>query len=1168
MFMRKFFLNKNPIVLLLVVSTLLSLFWFRNGNIMGVGESGLIFYDFSRVLDLVRFSWAEFCLGNVVGIVTASAPTFWFLLQLQNIKIPNFLIQALFINFSFFISGLGVYLLVGELFPNLSKKSRLLSAFFYLFNPISLVNVWTRFLYNYMFFMALLPIALFLFLKGISSKDYRFAILTSLATVFFSYSLTSTVFNFLLWFVLILAFCFSFFCDKKDFFFYIKYFFLTLFSFLFFNSWWLGQLLSFLYSSGYKVAVMEFFTQAGNIGTLVTLSGILGKLSEIFRFSHKTFFSKGPWWAKIYNLPPIVFLEFLISGIVFWTIFKYKRIRNILFCGILFLLAAFLMKGSEPPLGYIFQLAFEKLSILQVFRNPFEKFGFLFSLASSLIFAFGIEKITLLLKNRIYKKFVLFTALFTVLVVWGFPFLTGLVFTSNEGTSDDKLADYEVKVPSYYKDANNWLTEENPEFRFVSLPIDGEPINYSWEKPYRGVELSTTLFKNPNISLNTSIPYYNKVVSELDWIFLNNHNFEEVLNVLDARYVINRFDIDWKRRGMRNPVVVEELLKSQENFVKVASFGKLDFWKSNLINPYGKFYATQKLVESIPYPAISDLGFYELNSKVTLYSGSNLKANEKIIHPSRRFYLEYPPATFFEERQDIFPHVRFLPSSPFYPFVLLKEKIEKLFINDSTELSEWILTILGKRLNEFRQSVQKKNFKAAALALNRYSKELQEFGILQKKAGLVNESSDYSDNWLQEKNYGLFARHLGVLSEDYQLVGTNDLLEKVNTTKSLLKETLVELGISPKFDYIDNESMPVAGRKTFQVSVPEDGDYELLIDMKNWDKFYEIEGFEIQFQIDNQVLSKAGNVGKNGIVSFGKFNFSKGVHEIGFNTPKQKNLIDAPTEFSMVSSQGIQEKAFELKNFDPYSAYQISFDYLIKKGSGIKIYFEADNDRVVDGEVKYSFSKFFGPDEKNYDFDYKKYVLNLTPNSGATSARIGVSVTPWNDCFSIYKGLFSYVCRNESFKHKYDKTTEVVVKNLKVQKVPNPRLFLHYLTDKTNTNINGELPIITYDKINSTLYKVKVTSSREKYYLIFSELFNSGWQVEFPDGQILSEDKHFLANGFANGWEIDLKGDYELLVKYAPQDFLEKGSIISLISILGGIAVLIYQTLIRRHASN
>lgn len=1164
--MRKFFSIKNPVLLLFIASTLLSLFWFRNGNIMGAGESGLPFYDLQRVFDLTKDGWAEFCLGNVVGIASATAPTFWFLLQLQNLKIPNFLIQALFINFSFFCSAVGVYLLVNELFPNLGKKSKLLAVFFYLFNPISLVNVWDRFLYNYMFFSALLPIALFLFLRGIKAKDYRFAILTSISTLIFSYSLTSTVFNFLLWFVLIFTLLFYIFIDHHKLLFYIKYFLLTLLFFLLFNAWWLGQLLSFIFSSGYLVATKEFFTQAGNVGTFLTLSELLGKLGNVFRFLHVTFFSKGPAWARIYLFPPIVFLEFLITGVIFWTIFRYTKTKYILFLGTLFLLTAFLIKGSEPPLGYVFQLAFEKFTPLQVFRNPFEKFGFIFSLAASLIFVYGLEKMVSSFGKKLYKGVIFFTASFLILVIWGFPFWTGLVFTSSEGTSDDKLADYEVKVPSYYQDANSWLLQENSDIRFISLPIGGEAINYTWERPYRGVELSTTLFKTPNISLNTSIPYYTDIVSELDWLFFHNQNFDEVLNILNAKYILNRFDIDWKRRGMRDPAFIENLLISRGSYEKTASFGKLDFWKSNSTHLYGKLYATQKFVESIPYPTISDLAFYEPNSKVTLYSGVDSKMEEIIAHPSRRFYLAYSPPTFFEERQDLFPHVRFLPSLPFYPLVLTKEKIENLLINNKVELSERIIILLGKRLNEFRQSVQKNDLKAAIMALDQYVRQLKEFEAFQKELGLLNTGSNYYNTWTQEKNYSIFVRHNGVLSENYNFYQGEDLRKKINETKNVLGETLTSLGIAPKFDYINNESMTVTNRVTSQINLPRDGEYELVIDMNNWEQFYEIEDSSIQFQIDNDIVIRKGVWQGNGKTSFGKLYFNQGIHEIGFNTPKQKNLIDAPSEFSVASSQGFQTKVFKLQNFDPYSSYQISFEYLIKRGSGLELFFETDNDRVIDGEVNYSFRKLLGPDEDNYDFDYKKYVLTFTPSSGATKAKIGIRASPWNDCFSIYRGIFSKLCNNESFRHKYDRTTEVVVKNLSVQRMVTDRLSLKY--SNQDGEVDNTLPLVVYNKVNPTLYKVWVTGAQSNFGLIFSELFNSGWKVVLPNGEFLSEDRHFLANAFANGWEIDIRGDYELEVKYLPQDLLQVGSGISVASVVGGIIILGIQTIRRKDEDN
>lgn len=75
---------------------------------------------------------------------------------------------------------------------------------------------------------------------------------------------------------------------------------------------------------------------------------------------------------------------------------------------------------------------------------------------------------------------------------------------------------------------------------------------------------------------------------------------------------------------------------------------------------------------------------------------------------------------------------------------------------------------------------------------------------------------------------------------------------------------------------------------------------------------------------------------------------------------------------------------------------------------------------------------------------------------------------------------------------------------------------------------NNLTPQISYTKISNTKYQVHISGSNSPYVLILNNSYDPSWRV-IIDNQIFV--KHFLVNGFANGWLIDKKGDYELDIR-------------------------------------
>lgn len=1142
---------RNPIILIIILPTILVALWFREGNIMATGESGAPFYNPLLQFNINTDAWAQYTLGHPTNIGIAAKPTYWFMSLLQSIAIPGFLIQAFFLWVNLIVAGLSIYYLTKELFPNLSKNVVFLAPFFYWFNPFSMVNIWNRFLNNFIVFYALLPLALLFFIKGVQTKKYIYAFLLGLVSAIFSYALTSIAFNMLLWLVLLYTALFYLYFKEQSRLFVIKFSVLSLLFFSLINFWWISQVVSYIGLGSFAAVESSSFTTDSNYNTFFQLSQRLGNLTDLFRFKHAGFFADEEHinWVGIYHFPLITILEFLIVGIFLLPIVIRRRQKEVLFLGGLLIFSIFFAKGNNPPLGEIFDNLFRNFSFLQVFRNPFEKIGFLLPLASTPLFCLGVYLLIKKFRSKWQKTIYVFL-LFWLLVVWGGPFWSNLVFTSTEIPTNKAEVGYQVTVPKFYQEAQDWLFTQGDNFRLTILPIGGEGITYTWPKGYSGVELSNQLLSVTSISLNTNIPFYDEVSQNLERIFLTRNDFSDIMNLLNAKFIVVRSDIDWKIRGMRNPQVIQSRLhdlESQGKFRMAGQFGNLLIWenlnwKDNVIYPVGG------LIRVSGISTIEDILNIEKNQNLVIYGGDNLKEDRlvksEILNPEAQFGLGSKRISEINISDDfMFPAVRILPSENLYPAILLKEKIEMRSIKDQNTLILKKLSLLGKRLNEAVKEAEKGQTQGALKALNLYMKQLTE--LLPNLSGISRIRGDFFI--LQEDAYKIFLKHSDRLKRVRNALSDNKK-EEILEVEETLRKKLVDFKIIPYYGYLDEPNFPIRGRVVYQFTVEEEGNYELLLDSRSWDKYFKASSDEtFMFQVDREIVLRKGNLLDNNFVSYGSFNFNAGKHELAWNTPEEINLVDTPSELDFKIDHDVIEKSFSINNFDHYSSYVLKLDFLIKRGSGVEVIVEQDNDKVKNGKLEPGFGKFLGPD--TYDFETRNLTVYFSPSSTADSAKLILRVKPWNNCEEIFRRKGKDKCLDENFRRLYDRKTEVILSNISVTKTLTELPLLRREIKDSQYSI----PQISYQKNNASEYRVKIEGADEPFILVFSQLFDPAWKI-ISEGKEL-EAKHFLANTYANGWIIDRKGDYELTIKFIPQDVLRFGEKISMLTFISGIII-------------
>lgn len=1100
-------LNKFlPFLIICLFAAVLVSLWFKDGYIMGTAEGGIPFYDLGRYYDVTKDAWTDFGLGNSTGTITASKVTYGFLSIVESAGVPGYLTQALFIFFMLISSGVGVFLLVKEVDQKITNFTAIFGVFFYWFNPISLVNTWNRFLINHIVFFAFLPLALFFYLKGLRERKLYYSVFLGVLSIVYSYVFISPAFSILLWCLLFLTstiFCFLEPKSKQLVWFYLTYFFLNLFVFILFNFWWISPLLSFYALGTYQASTSTFFTTYGNVSALTDLSQRLGQFFNNLRFIHGDFFVSENSWREYYNSIFVVILGYLVLAIIFYGLFKGRKVKGVLLFGLVFVLSLFLMAGNQYPFGDFFQFAFVNIPTLQVFRNPFEKFGFIFVLSSTVLFVYGLNSLMVSPLTRLMKISVI--GLLTVLVVlfWGYPYWSGVVFTSIDAPSNQNEVGYKVTVPGYYKEVDSWFKMQGDNYRVLVLPIGDEGITHIWSKGYSGIDITYALLSTPAVSFNSTIPNYYDFVERIKYYQLSP-KILEFARFANFRYILWRGDIDYQLRGIANPVDVKSRLEDwtkQGLLIKRLDKGLVVVYEIAPAYLGVPIYSSSNIVYSDDVDLINILSISKHKDNLVVVKSSDRREGQKgqeIISPVTVFSPEITQITSNYSEQEIldrFLHVKHLPGGFLYNLSQVKEILQTPSRSDSWKWAFYKFSILGKRAVEiYKLKKEDPGSSEIIKTEQKYLSELKEFiptlkEMVKLRNGVWDEAKD-------------------------SIIMQVLLLKSVNSRVfSEAESLLTELNIKPYFD------LPELAKEEYTIynfTVSNDDNYHIVIDST-----YEVNQWYVDGRVQQDIL-------KNNHQIF----LTKGVHEIAIvnNSAADYNIIVEPK--LVFNQNSIWKKRVEFQEIP--TAYKIEFDYRFYKGREFAFHIIQNtssklNDRLV-----------ITKDE--FDHQWRHYDKVISSRAGAVSAQLSLSTTTNEIC----NNKFIWTSKCIEVINKFD----VELNNFRLAELKRPAILL---VSSSPVDKSDQVEI-RFKKQSQTLYEVEVNKkSIHKEVLVFSELYNTGWKLVDQKSLKVTPFQHILVNGYANGWVIDQTGEYHLLIKYSPQENVIISNWVSVIAVVSSI---------------
>ncbi len=578
-----------PTALLLVALLLVSI-WFRNGDFLATGEDGLILYNPARTLKLYNSSWTEIGTGMPGSIFRPLVPLTYLQFKATEFGISTFQFQKILFFILISTDMISAYYLSREFFKSEVDSKQIylasfLAALFYIFNPVSMLGVWFRFIYSFMFSYALIPLFFLLFLKGFKKHNLKYTILVALVTLPFCYSFGSPAMIPLLWILPGIYTCLS--ITRNNRFFPISFFLISLVLFSLVNIWWMIPMKDYFIGFTSSSSTNDLIY---NVNTLKSNSPDF-TLVNVIRLIHGGFLYRAEAFGSIYKSLPFIFLSWVLPIVALVGILKFrdKFLKKFLIISALILI--FLAKGTSLPLGEIQIFLFKVFPPIQLYRNPLEKWGLLLPTIFMIIFAIGFIRL-IFTSNSLIKRLMLVIILASYFFIFHWPMMTGGIV----GYKDRKIA---VDVPKSFEEANKVIGGSH---HLLSFPMTGGASGkYTWNKAFQGHEVSEYLFDSPSIAKAFGGDSYSELFNKL--------SYDDKLSIISkaqffgSDIIVLRKDLNLKRLELpENALKKSEEMIASSSMQLVSNYPEFSIFKvpDNKVVPMISVPSSAIFVESIP----------------------------------------------------------------------------------------------------------------------------------------------------------------------------------------------------------------------------------------------------------------------------------------------------------------------------------------------------------------------------------------------------------------------------------------------------------------------------------------------------------------------------------------------------------------------------------------
>lgn len=890
-----------PFGLILGISLVLILIWFKDGRVFAGGDVGFQTYNPQRILENARFVWWDASApGTVMPQGLTAVPLQFGLSVLQFLGFGPVALQASLFFILLALMGSGMYLFLSQKLKGEHNFYAYAGTLFYMFNPYMFVQVWHRFVHTGIILAAVLPfLALFWdrWIRQGRIRDLMLFLLINIASVYiygtYAYVVTVWIFLFLITLGTVVPFE-----GRKTLFAKGGKFLVGLIFWLAVNAWWMIPSVKIS-----PALLSEQHKSAESVINLIMISGqailpySLSLLNPFYLFYQAEF---GP----IYKNPFFAAIPFIFTAVILLGVLRAFKSKAFPFFGILFLFALYLAKGAAPPLGALYIFGFKNFFALGILRNPFEKTGLILVFFATVLFVIGLSKF----KNKFLTGAILASVIF-----FSWPMLAGKVF----GRIDKKG---DVEVPSGYKEADAFLKEKRMEGikdgNILHLPLTrGESVRYNWQYGYNGLESSDQFFtSHPSISRGFNIQRVDDSLTALSMIFTSGEKNKilKLLRDFNVRFIVLHKDLNWRASDVYDPLQVEKILNNLSSFLKkAAEFGDLVLYQVN-------DEAFGELIEiasnpSLVYPAKASTGIWPwLSGEGNMFlSDENIKNmdGETIVFAQDSF--SYPNTA-----------------------------------SDSAQVISDVLAALGNL------SSTAVTFKQLGIVEPKLEKLLGDISLSSQKLmeGSWDEYAVLMDNLLPE---------IGEPSIIYIERIRNEVISVLKLHEAILQATKRAPEVKQHIRDVLNKEKTLPsfwpqvqqGSETqyFDFILAQGGQYEVLMADSASKDNYEEKLSKLNFLINGEGKTLEGKFLGN-LISYGMADFKEGFNEISLSNPRAVNLSSAESPLTLAPEQ--QQPAiidFPLKETTGGDVYELSFKGQVPAGATFFIQILQDSDEEQNG---------------------------------------------------------------------------------------------------------------------------------------------------------------------------------------------------------------------------
>lgn len=471
-------------ILALALMGALCLTWFGGQVLVSPGDTQ---FPISPSSDLYRayFTWdSRFHMG-IADFYSVSRifPLYIAMFLFEQFGWSIYLSQKIIFYLVFAGSGISAYLLISRILENYEcgRLAGFVGANFFMMNPYLLVQRWGSGYIMSTFIYAVLPLLVFLYIKGSRTNDTRYSIWLVFALLLGLPSLTNPahlgpLIIVVLLDVLIALYIYGLRSDhvRKILTFDAKTGFIFISIFFF---WLIALGATFDQSIADVISSSEKFSQPTVTAQQSSILNILRQLGDwgfISNYRGEPYYDYSWKYATLgFDILFFLLLASAIAPLLVFRHFNTEFQKTLVIFYFVLLIGIWLAKGAHEPFGDQYISAMNKVPVLLMFRAAYEKFGPLVVLSFSVLISAGIVGLFEYFRFKRMALASLVGVSIFVVNAYAFPFWTGDVW-KREGPV---MAGFRFKLPDYYYDLARFLEKDGYQYsRVLQVPDITMPV--------------------------------------------------------------------------------------------------------------------------------------------------------------------------------------------------------------------------------------------------------------------------------------------------------------------------------------------------------------------------------------------------------------------------------------------------------------------------------------------------------------------------------------------------------------------------------------------------------------------------------------------------------------------------------------------------------------------